>query len=169
MAVARLLVERAAPRVPQPVRQDVGRIRIVQDARTEDWLTVGSVRHTNHVVAGLGLGRPGPASEEARPAGIDLEHFDATDGGPTARWAVLARAAYADLARRLPGLARSSASWVARNLVAGQGELIMADDGVCVRLPRAALDLVLRMTGIDRTRVDLGDGRSYRLMLPEFD
>jgi hypothetical protein len=169
IVVARLLVERAAPRVPTLIRQNVGRLRIIQDAQSEDWLAAGSERHAHRLVVALGLGRPDPAPEEARPASVDLDHFGAAEGGPASGWAVLARAAHADLARRLPGLARSSGCWIARNLVAGQGELIMADGGVCVRLPRVALDLALRMTGIDRTSVDLGDGRSYRLMLPGSD
>ncbi|WP_157217419.1 hypothetical protein [Flavisphingomonas formosensis] len=166
LAFARLLVDRAAPRVPALIEQRFGEDgRIVQDALTEDWLIAGSSAHARRQLVALGLARPSPAPDEARPVATDLAYFGATDRRRVG-WALLARAAHADLARRLPGLARSSASWVAANLVAGRGELTVEDGEARVHLPRVPLDLVLRMTGMDGMRVDLGGGRGFRLLLP---
>ena len=161
LAIARLLAAAAAPRRPALVRQVCGKTHVLQDAASEDWLAVGSARTIGRIVKALQLGRPGPAAADARPATADIAHFAAAPA-----WRVPARAAHADLARRLPGLARSSAAYVAGNLVAGAGRLEIAADGPRVILPNLPLDLVLRMTGIDGTRVDLGDSRHFRLMLP---
>jgi hypothetical protein len=161
LAVARLLVARAAPHIPALMRQRVARTHILQDADTEDWLAAGSAAAIARIVAAMGLAAPQPATADARPAAPDIVHFATAPA-----WQVAARAAHADLGRRLPGLACSSAAWIARNLVAGPGQLELADDGPRLTLPRVPLDLVLRMTGIDGTRVDLGNGRHVRLILP---
>lgn len=161
LAVAQRLIEHAAPRIPTLVRQRRGRVHVLQDAGTEDWLAAGGARAIARIADTLALGPVEPASDDLRPIGPDLDHFA---GAP--EWRVAARAAHADLARRLPGLARSSAVWVARNLLPGTGTLDLAEDGPRLTLPRVSLDLVLRMTGMDGTRVDLGEGRHVRLMLP---
>ncbi len=166
LAVARLLVDRAAPRVPVLVMRRAGRLHIVSHAESEDWLTAGSAVHVAGIVAALGLGAAGDAADTARPVDADADHFGARASASAARWAVMARACHTDLARRLPGLARSSATWVARNLVAGAGQLAMGPDGPVVTLPRVPFDLVLRMTGIDGTMVDAGAGRRFRLRMP---
>lgn len=161
LAVARRLIEHAAPRVPALVRQRRGRVHVLQDAGSEDWLAAGGEQTIARIAEALALGPVEPASDELRPLGADLDHFARAPA-----WRVAARAAHADLTRRLPGLARSSAVWVARNLVQGTGTLELAEDGPRLTLPRVPLDLVLRMTGLDGTRVDLGEGRHVRLILP---
>jgi hypothetical protein len=108
-----------------------------------------------------------------RPPGGDLIYFDAADATSDRRaallWAVLARAAYSDLGRRLPGLELSSAHYLARNVVQGRGTFArrIDDYDAEVVLPPASMDLVLRMTGLDRTVLRLGDGRSVLLRLPD--
>lgn len=161
LAVARRLIEHAAPRAMTLVRQHSRRVHVLQDAGSEDWLAIGSARTIARIAETLELGPVKPASGGFRPPGPDLAHFATAPA-----WRVAARAAHADLARRLPGLARSSAVWVARNLLAGMGTLDLAQDGPRLTLPSVPLDLVLRMTGMDGTRVDLGEGRHVRLMLP---
>lgn len=161
LAVARRLVEHAAPRAMTLVRQRRRRVHVLQDAASEDWLATGGAPAVARIAEALELGPVKRASGDLRPVGPDLDHFATAPD-----WRVAARAAHADLARRLPGLARSSAVWVARNLLAGAGTLDTAEDGPRLTLPRVPLDLVLRMTGMDGTRVDLGEDRHVRLMLP---
>jgi hypothetical protein len=107
-----------------------------------------------------------------RPVGGDLSYFDAGDAAGDPRsallWAVLARAAHSDLARRLPGLELSSALYLGRNVVQGQGTFArnIGEHDAEVVLPSAPIDLVLRMTGLDRTVLRLDDGRSMLIRLP---
>lgn len=107
-----------------------------------------------------------------RPVDVDLSYFvthgDVNDPPSALLWAVLARAAYSDLARRLPGLALSSAHYLGRNVVQGQGSFARSfgEHDAEVVLPPVPMDLVLRMTGLDRTVLRLGDGRSVLIRLP---
>ena len=107
-----------------------------------------------------------------RPIGGDLSYFDASDATgdprPALLWAVLARAAHSDLARRLPGLELSSAFYLGRNVLQGHGTFArsIGEHDAEVVLPSVPMGLVLRMTGLDRTVLRLGDGRSVLIRLP---
>jgi hypothetical protein len=116
--------------------------------------------------------RVGQNLRSLRPLATDLAHFDVCTGGGNLGWrlfwAAVARAAYSDLARRLPGLGQSSASYIARNFVSGEGTFRSAVPGFDaeVILPQLPMDLVLRMTGLDGTVLRLTDGRSVLITLP---
>lgn len=166
-AFARHMAERAAPRPLRLAEQRAGAIRVIQDEATEDWIHLLGAR----AKGGRGLVLPHAiplAGERARPVSRDLAHFGVDARTPAGRlpWILLARAAFADFARRLTGLERSSAAWLAANLIAGQGRVTFGEIPE-VLLPGVPLDLVLRMTGIDRTIVAPAYGPAYRLCLPE--
>jgi hypothetical protein len=81
---------------------------------------------------------------------------------------LFARAAYADLGRRLPGLMLSSAAYLGRNAIHGIGRLRgnlpgHAEVDAEVDLPSMPFDFIWRMTGMDGTVFRLADGRSVRL------
>jgi len=166
-AFARHMAERAAPRPLRLAEQRAGAICVIQDEATEDWIHLLGVR----AKAGRGLILPHAiplADRRARPVSRDLVHFGVDARTPAGRlpWILLARAAFADFARRLTGLERSSSAWLAANLIVGQGRVTFGDPPE-VLLPGVPLDLVLRMTGIDRTIVAPAHGPAYRLCLPE--
>lgn len=146
-----------APRPLRPVEQRHGSIRIVQDLPSQDWLMIGERMPAE------------PADDGAlRPLALDLAHFDLDPErpeDPRLIWVLIGRAAYGDLGRRLTGLAGSSAAYLARNLLEGRGSLTLGPEPE-MSLPRAPLDLVLRMSAVDAARVPLADGRAYRLRLP---
>jgi hypothetical protein len=160
-AFAAHMAAHAAPRAIQPVEQRHGCFQVTQDAVTEDWLEIARGED----------GEPTAPADRApglarRPIARDLGYFGLLDDDPPhPSWALLARAAFGDLGRRLPGLERSSATYLAANVVMGKGRLDLGVEAE-VTLPRAPLDLVMRMTGIDATTVRLADGRSVRLRLP---
>ncbi len=164
-AFARHMAEHAAPRPLQLVEQRHGAIRVFQDAVSEDWIHLagpgGSARSAlPHAVP--------PADARARPVSRDLDYFgvDARTAASRLSWVLLARAAFADFGRRLTGLERSSAAWLAANLIAGEGRVAFGDVPE-ILLPGVPLDLVLRMTGIDGTVVAPAEGPAFRLRLPE--
>jgi hypothetical protein len=160
-AFATYMAAHAAPRAIQLVEQRQGRFRVTQDAATEDWLELA--RGENHEPNEPAIPATGPA---LRPIARDLGYFGLLDDDPPhPSWVLLARAAFGDLGRRLPGLERSSATYLAANIVMGKGQLDLGVEAK-VTLPRAPLDLVLRMTGIDGTTVRLADGRTVCLRLP---
>jgi hypothetical protein len=152
------MAERAAPRALDPVARSCGRLRLIQDRASEDWLAIG---------AACGL-RAGPAPPELRDPARDIAFFAVARDRRRRPWALLARAAYGDLARRLTGLERSSATWLWTNVLAGWGQL-RPDAPARLAMPRVPLDLVLRMTGLDGTAVTLADGRRFRIELPGRD
>jgi hypothetical protein len=151
----------AAPRTIQLAGQQYARFRVTQDASTEEWLELArgeSDKPNERAMPGTG--------SALRPIARDLGYFGLLDDDPPhPSWVLLARAAFGDLGRRLPGLERSSAAYLAANIVIGKGQLDLGVEAE-VTLPRAPLDLVLRMTGIDGTTVRLADGRSVFLRLP---
>ncbi|MBI1205815.1 MAG: hypothetical protein GC191_00855 [Azospirillum sp.] len=109
-----------------------------------------------------------------RPTAGDLDLLTPVDWPGLEReaalwWAVVARLAYADLARRVPGLALSSAGHLHRNLIDGDGRwrLVPALEQAEVELPAAPLTLLLRMAGVAGTRVVLADRRAVTLRLAE--
>jgi hypothetical protein len=81
--------------------------------------------------------------------------------------ALVARAAYADLGRRLPGLALSSAAYLGRNAVHGIGRLLeMPPHGEAdaeVALPSVPFDFIRLMTGLPGTVYALADGRRVKM------
>lgn len=155
----------ATPRAIGTVAQRHAGFRVLLDAASGDWLglTQGSADPP-----GSALPVPDPAQ---RPIARDLDYFGLFgDDPPHLAWVLPARAAFGDLGRRLSGLERSSAAYLAANFIAGTGELDPGelDPGAeaQITLPRVPLDLVLRMTGIDGTVMRLADGRRVRLLLP---
>lgn len=151
--LAALLAERAAPVPLDSVRQRAGGLAITQDRASEDWLAI----HPE---------RGGPlAIEPLRPLAGDIAFFRIARSMQARPWALLARAAYGDCARRLTGLERSSAAWLWRSVLAGWGR-IEPGEPAQLMLPRVPLDLVLRMTGLDGTRFALDDGRAIEIRLP---
>jgi len=153
-----------APRVVAPVLRTCGRLHLLQDRDTEDWLAIGTARECAVAAARLRADPYAPV-ESSRDPTRDVSFFGVATRRDARPWALLARAAYADFARRLGSLERSSASWLASNLLAGWGRLAPGAPALLV-LPQVPLDLVLRMSGIDGTTVRLDDGRSVRLYLP---
>ena len=59
------------------------------------------------------------------------------------------------LARRLPGFAGSSPTYLARNFLAVSARVETGEGGLCVTLSRPPLDMVLAMTGLARARLTL--------------
>jgi hypothetical protein len=157
-AFARHLEADAAPRRLSPVEQRHGRLRVVQDRVSEDWIRLLPEEDDAPPLE--------PAPSKARPVARDLAYFGLGGVRDHGRfpWVLLARAAYGDLGRRLPGLDRSSAAWLAANVVAGTGRLVLGDVPDLV-LPSVAMDLVLRVTGIDKSLVTTVEGIRYRLRL----
>jgi hypothetical protein len=111
-----------------------------------------------------------------RPAELDLAFFampdwPGLDPATDLAWSVLARAAYSDLARRLPGLAHSSAGHLWCNVASGIGSWHLVRNGeeseARVRLPVTPLRMLLRMVGINETRVRLGGGRTAVLLVAQ--
>jgi hypothetical protein len=111
-----------------------------------------------------------------RPADLDLAFFampdwPGLDPATDLAWSVLARAAYSDLARRLPGLGYSSAGHLWRNVVDGIGSWHVVRNGeeseARVRLPPTPLRMLLRMVGINETRLRVGGGRTAVLLVAQ--
>ncbi len=151
-----------APRPVVPSLRRLGASWLLQDRETEDWLALGTARECRRAAEATGS-RPGAPAGDARDPVQDFTWFGAARRHDRL-WAVLARFAYADLARRLGGLERSSAHWLSVNLLTGWGRLLPGDPGVIV-LPRAPLDLVLRMSGMGGTSVNCGSGRRFLIQL----
>lgn len=147
------MIEHARPKTIERVTQQCGGLAIEQDRASEDWLAV-----TPRAAPGLRI-------EAMRDPAVDIAFFGISRSRARRPWALLARAAYADLGRRLTGLERSSAAWLWTNLLAGSGQLVPSGDATLF-MPSVPLDLVLRMTGLDGTRFTLGDGRSVTIQLP---
>jgi hypothetical protein len=107
--------------------------------------------------------------ESLRPAGPDLGYLAGERGIERAELSVMlfARAVYADLGRRLPGLAHSSAAYLGRNAVHGVGRLRQNPPGsrtdAEVDMSPVPFDFIWRMTGIGGTVYRLSDGRSILL------
>lgn len=156
-----LMAARAEPRPLDPVARSCGRLRLVQDRGSEDWLAIGTARDLARL-------RAGPAPPELRDPARDVAFFGIARNRRRRPWALLARAAYGDLGRRLVGLDRSSATWLWTNVLAGWGQLGPGEPAR-LTMPRVPLDLVLRMTGLDGTAVALADGRRFRIELPGRD
>jgi hypothetical protein len=156
-----LMAARAEPRALHPVARACGRLHLIQDRDSEDWLALGPRREAARLAAA-------PAPPGLRDPAGDIAFFGVARNRERRPWALLARAAYGDLARRLTGLERSSASWLWSNVLAGWGQL-RPGDPAALRMPRVPLDLVLRMTGLDGTGVTLTDGRRCRIELPGRD
>ncbi|HEX8224025.1 MAG TPA: hypothetical protein VF605_09435 [Allosphingosinicella sp.] len=152
------MARRAEPRPLHPVARSCGRLRLVQDRGSEDWLAVGTARDTAPL-------RAAPAPPDLRDPARDIAFFGLARDRPRRPWALLARAAYGDLARRLVGLDRSSGAWLWTNVLAGWGQLVPGEPAR-LHMPRVSLDLVLRMTGLDGSDVALADGRRFRIELP---
>jgi hypothetical protein len=154
------MTDRAAPRRIQLAEQRRVGFRVALDSETGDWLELMSTARGEFVASG------DPAAAGLRPIARDLDYFGLLhDDPPHPALALLARAAFGDLGRRLMGLEGSSAAYLAANITGGPGRLDLGVDAQ-VTLPRAPLDLVLRMTGIDGTVISLTGGRSFRLQLP---
>jgi hypothetical protein len=147
-----LLVERATPRRIAPVVQRQAGLRVDQDGATEDWLALKPER-------GPSILRP-----PMRPPACDMAFFGVVRSPRRRPWALLARAAYGDFARRLNGLDRSSAAWLWPNVLAGWGR-VEPGPVALLEMPRVPLDLVLRMTGLDGSGFILADGRRVKLCL----
>ncbi|MBW9114634.1 hypothetical protein JNB88_13360 [Rhizobium cauense] len=116
------------------------------------------------------LSQTARAVEELRPVAPDLAYLSGADGFSEMGLTMMlfARAAYADLGRRLPGLMGSSASYLGRNAIHGIGRLranlpANVDVDAEVDLPSMPFDFIWRMTGMDGTVFRLADGRSIRL------
>jgi hypothetical protein len=163
------MVDRAAPRVIKSHTRQEGRWCVTEDAASGDWLCVRNISPCSDDVAGI-MGADPAEPEDLLPLCPDLRHFGLDRRGAEARapWAILARAAYSDFGRRLPGLAGSSASWLHRNLLDGWGQ-VRIDDVAEVRLPEVPLDLVLRMSSTHGLHVQTQHGVAYRLCLPGAD
>ncbi|KRC81836.1 hypothetical protein [Sphingomonas sp. Root241] len=147
------MIEHARPKAIERVTQQCGGLAIEQDRASEDWLAIAP------------RSAPGLRTEAMRDPALDIAFFGISRSRARRPWALLARAAYADLGRRLTGLERSSASWLWTNVLAGSGQLVPSGDATLF-MPSVPLDLVLRMTGLDGTRFTLGDGRSVTIQLP---
>jgi len=106
---------------------------------------------------------------DLRPTGPDLAYLSGVNGcsGGGLTTMLFARAAYADIGRRLPGLTLSSAAYLGRNAIHGVGRLRENSPGneadADVDLPSVPFDFIWRMTGMDGTVYRLADGRSVRL------
>jgi hypothetical protein len=68
-------------------------------------------------------------------------------------------------AAHLPGFAGSSPAYLARNFLAVPARVEAGPDGLCATLGRPPLDVVLAMTGLGRTRLELPWLRPTRLEL----
>ena len=150
------------PRNLAPCERRVGRSLLLQDSETEDWLGFGSARALRPLRDALGPMQV-PATSSRDPH-IDADWFGVTPSTERRPWVILARAAFADFARRLHGLDRVSAKWCWEKLLAGRGELALDDDPV-MTLPRVDLDIVLRMGALDGCRVPTAHG-AITLRLP---
>jgi hypothetical protein len=156
----------AAGRRPHPVVPTltrVGRSHVLQDLITEDWLWVGDKRTAHRRAARIGTPMGLPAAG-ARDPGVDLHWFGVTHRCDRRPWALLARAAYGDFARRLNGLQGASAAWSWGKLLAGWG-LLEQGHPARITLPHVPLDLVLRMGGLDGT-VITAPGGAVEIRLP---
>lgn len=147
------MVDRARPGCIDRVTQQCGGLAVVQDMASEDWLALTPRR------------APARRIEAMRDPAVDIDFFGVSRSRGRRPWVVLARAAYADLGRRLTGLERSSAAWLWTNVLAGWGQLVPGDEAQLL-MPSVPLDLVLRMTGLEGTRFVLGDGRAVTIHLP---
>lgn len=147
------MVERARPLAIERVTQQCGGLAIGQDRASEDWLSIAPRTAPGHRLGAM------------RDPAVDIAFFGISRSRARRPWALLARAAYADLGRRLTGLERSSAAWLWSNVLAGSGQLAPGGDATLF-MPSVPLDLVLRMTGLDGTCFALGDGRAVTIQLP---
>jgi hypothetical protein len=164
-ALADALARWHAPRPLAPILLPTGsRLRIVADAQSEDWLDIGPPGEIARRWAGR---QPAVAAGDAglRDPARDIAFFGVARRRAARPWALLARAAHADLARRLTGLERSSAAWLWPNVIAGWGR-VLPGRRARVWLPSVPLDMVLRVVGIAGSSYGLDDGRSVELLLP---
>ena len=148
--------ERRFPRPVVPALSRAGRVSLLQDRDTEDWLWLGSARDCRSAASLLGA-PPGAPPVAARDPAVDLEWFGVADRRARRGWALLARAAYGDFARRLYGLQGASAAWLWDKLLSGWGRLEPGSPAI-ITLPRVQLDLVLRMGGLGGTRIETPGG-----------
>ncbi|MDJ0628982.1 MAG: hypothetical protein QNJ44_12040 [Rhodobacter sp.] len=162
----RLVAHFTAWRYPEPVVPVLsrsGRVNVLRDGATGDWLALGDRRLCERTARPTGRA-PGPAPPGMRDPAVDLDWFGLRHRRSRRGWALLARAAYSDFARRLHGLGGASAAWLWDKLLAGRGTLVLGEPSeMC--LPRVQLDLVLRMGALDGTVID-APGGPVRLSLP---
>ena len=149
--LTRHIVDWRAPRPVAPMIRQAGRTWLLQDLETEDWLSLGTCRDVSRLATGLGHAIAAPPATARDPA-VDLAFFDVAHRRARRGWALLARAAYGDFARRLHGLERSSAAWLWDRLLSGPGVLHTGAEARMM-LPRVPLDFVLRMGGLNGTQV----------------
>jgi hypothetical protein len=138
----------------------------LQYRRSEDWLALASPRRCLAAPRRLDAEPQAPLPTSRDPA-IDLDWFGVRHRRERRAWVLLARAAYGDFARRLHGLEGSSAAWLWERLLAGWGTLEPGSPAV-IHLPRAQLDLVLRMSALDGLLLETPGGQ-VRLALPGAD
>ena len=154
----RFVAHYAEWRFPRPVipsQRRVGRSFLLQDSTTEDWLAHGTASEL--AVESKKLGPLNPSKVGARDPLVDADWFGVTHRRARRQLVLLARATFADFARRLHGLDRASAKWCWEQLLAGQGQLAVDKDAV-ITLPRVALDIVLRMGALDGCQVPAAHG-----------
>ncbi|WP_147438877.1 hypothetical protein [Roseovarius spongiae] len=160
---ARHFAEWRAPRRVEPTISRIGRVTLLRDRATGDWLALGDRRRC--LAAQRALAAPlRDAAPGMRDPSIDLDWFGVRHRKARRAWALLARAAYGDFARRLHGLEGASAAWLWDRLLTGWGALYPGAPAI-MALPRADLDLVLRMGGLDGAVIETAGG-PVRLQLP---
>lgn len=105
---------------------------------------------------------------ELRPLGADIGALGGGRGEAGLHGVLLARRACSDLARRMPGMARSSAAHILANAVRGRGSVRIGPEGgeAEATLPAVPYGPLLRMMGLDGAAYALADGRRVRLRLP---
>lgn len=163
-ALARWHAPRQLAPLLVPAANAAGRLHVVLDAASEDWLAVGLTAELRRRWPDA---RP-PADAVAaalRDPVRDAGFFGLARNRAARPWALVARAAYADLARRLTGLEKSSAAWLWPNVLGGWGR-VLPGRRAQIWLPCVPLDMVLRVVGIGGSAYPLPDGRSVELLLP---
>ncbi|MBI5877235.1 MAG: hypothetical protein HZB53_06270 [Chloroflexi bacterium] len=111
---------------------------------------------------------PAPAPEEELNALSLADWMNTTTGDRVetdAFTSALARTALALFARRLVGFERSSARYIQANFLEGAGSATIGADDVKAQLPACPLIMILRLTGLDHTVVDVPWLRPGRLRL----
>lgn len=151
------------PRRIEPTICKIGRSHLLQDAATEDWLALGPRRDLLKLASALP--QPSPPRPDARDPTNDARWFAVANRAARRPWAILARAAFGDFARRLHGLERASAHWCWTKLLAGTGRLDFLETPT-ITLPQAELDIVLRMSAINGCRLRTTEG-DLVIRLPE--